>query len=81
MSIFTANIERLSKVSDLEEQTRKVREKGGLFHQTNPKDAWMCDCGVFGKGGSVCWACGSTEIEFHVTPRFGGGAHTCQWED
>lgn len=80
MSVFTKHPNQ-ERVEALEIKTRLIREKGGLYHSSNRQDEWMCDCGVFGKGGTECWCCGNTEIEYQVTPRFGGGAQNFQWEN
>lgn len=65
-----------TKIRALEEMIREARVQGALFHPTNPHDSWYCDCGVFGRGGSICWACDSLDIHYQWVPRMGGGAQT-----
>lgn len=56
------------------QRMKDARAKGGFYHKTNPMDAWFCPpCGVFGRGETECWACGSREINWQVVPRFDGG--------
>ena len=79
MSVFTkqSDEEKRRKVDDLAERMTKARIAGGLYHPTNHPETWMCEqCGVFGRGGTKCWACDSTDIEFQIIPRFGGGVQT-----
>ena len=65
----------------LDQKMKEARSKGALYHLTNPPDAWFCnECGVFGKGFSECWSCGSTNLEFQFVPRWGGGAQTVSSE-
>ena len=66
-----------TKIRALEDMIKEARVQGALFHPTNPPDAWYCvDCGVFGKGKSVCWSCDSTEVKTQWVPRMGGGAQS-----
>ena len=77
-----SDAEKRSAIKILEERMASARAKGGLFHATNPGDAYMCfSCGVFGRGGTECWSCESTEIEFQIVPRFGGGSSTVSFEE
>lgn len=62
------------EILKLDEQIKHAKSNGALYHPTNPKDAWFCVCGVFGRGGSECWSCESQDIYWQYVPRFGGGA-------
>lgn len=66
-----------SQAESMANEMTEARMVGALFHATNPFDSWYCtDCGVFGKGGDVCWCCDSKEIKRRWVPRFGGGTQT-----
>jgi len=67
--------------ADLDAAVRAARLSGALYHPNNPSDAWFCRrCQVFGRGGSACWCCGTTAVERHWIPSFGGGAESVTWE-
>lgn len=70
------------KLQELDIKIKHARSMGALYHPTNPKNAWYCECGVFGKAEEECWNCGNTELNWQYIPRFGGGAqHTGPFEE
>lgn len=64
------------KLLELDEKIKHARSVSALFHPTNPIDAWHCDCGVFGRQETECWACGNDELDWQYIPRFSGGTQT-----
>lgn len=76
------NILQPPQVANLAERIKEARDKGALFHPTNPADSYYCtECDVFGKAGEACWCCDSILIQWQYVPRWGGGAQTVVWED
>lgn len=55
---------------------KEARLVGAMYHPSNPRDSWYCDCGVFGRGETECWSCGASELNWQWVPRFGGGVQT-----
>lgn len=73
---------KLSTIQILEQRMREAREQGALFHVTNPADSWYCKaCCVFGKGGTQCWSCNTTDVALQYVPRWGGGCQTVAREE
>jgi len=71
--------ENKKRLADLESRIREAREKGALYHPTNPPDAWYCDrCCVFGSGGISCWSCEKDDVQWQYVPRWGGGSQTVE---
>lgn len=63
------------------DEITEARTHGAMFHLTNSSDNWYCIyCGVFGKGGTKCWCCGSKDVKMKWLPRWGGGAQHQMFE-
>lgn len=74
MSSISASVQAVTNLAD---RIKEARDKGALFHPTNPADNYYCtECDVFGKSGDSCWCCDSILIQWQYVPRWGGGAQT-----